>query len=411
MTIFHIDYCRFDRCKNQISILFAPDLSILLYSFNIVFTVKSKEYPNFECTGTRYYYLLISFTENIMKTYSAKQLSLFISSVISCIGAIFIIINTGFEIQAITFIVTILVLFCLIYLFILYILNYFIYDKIKPLYKTIREVPVQDRKHLMNSFPDGNILSNVQKDVEEWAKNKTDEITRLKDLEKYRKEFVGNVSHELKTPIFNIQGYILTLLEGGIDDTNINKLYLKRTEKSIDRMISIVEDLESITKLESGELKPNYVIFDIVKLTEEAFELEQPLAQLQKISLDFNPRPDKPIMVRADKKRILEVLTNLVVNAIKYGKKKGFVKVTFYDLHDTIMVEVADNGIGIGKKELPRIFERFFRVDKSRSREQGGTGLGLSIVKHIIEAHEQTINVKSVVDKSTTFTFTLEKAK
>jgi len=247
--------------------------------------------------------------------------------------------------------------------------------------------------------------------VEEWAKNKIDEIARLKDLEKYRKEFVGNVSHELKTPIFNIQGYILTLLEGGIDDPAINKLYLKRTEKSIDRMISIVEDLESITKLESGELKPNYIKFDIVKLTEDAFDLEQRVAQEQKISLEFNPRPDKPIMVRADKKRIMEVMTNLIVNGIKYGKRKGFVKVAFYDLHDNILVEVEDNGIGIEKNDLPRIFERFYRVDKSRSREQGGTGLGLSIVKHIIEAHKQTINVKSVIDKGTTFTFTLEKAK
>lgn len=346
-----------------------------------------------------------------MKTYSAKQLALFISVVLSSLAAIFILFNMVVEVKFATFLISMLIFFALTYIIILYILNHFIYDKIKPLYKTIREIPIQEKKQLRNSSSDGNLLNDVQKEVEEWAKNKTDEITRLKDLEKYRKEFVGNVSHELKTPIFNIQGYILTLLEGGIDDPNINKLYLKRTEKSIDRMISIVEDLESITKLESGELKPNYQKFDIVKLTEEAFELEQPLAQLQKISLDFNPKPDKPVMVRADKKRMMEVMTNLIVNGIKYGKKKGFVNVSFYDLHDTIMIEVADNGIGIGKNELPRIFERFYRVDKSRSREQGGTGLGLSIVKHIIEAHEQTINVKSIVDKGTTFTFTLEKAK
>jgi two-component system phosphate regulon sensor histidine kinase PhoR len=200
------------------------------------------------------------------------------------------------------------------------------------------------------------------------------------------------------------------LLEGGIDDPKINKLYLQRTEKSIDRMISIVADLESITKLESGELKLNMADFDMVKLTEEVFELAQMLANERSISLQFATRTDKPVMVRADKKRIMEVMNNLVGNGIKYGKKRGFVKVGFYDLHETIMIEVSDNGIGMDKNDLYRIFERFYRVDKSRSREQGGTGLGLSIVKHIIEAHDQTINVKSVIDKGTTFTFTLEKS-
>jgi two-component system phosphate regulon sensor histidine kinase PhoR len=237
------------------------------------------------------------------------------------------------------------------------------------------------------------------------------EIERLKELERYRKDFVGNVSHELKTPIFNIQGYILTLLEGGLEDPNINKLYLTRTEKSIDRMISIVEDLESINKLETGELKPQYSVFDIVKIVDDVFELEQRLSKERKISLLFDNKPDKQLLVKADKKRIIEVLANLVTNGLKYGKKNGFVKVGFYDFDDKIMIEVTDNGIGVDKKDLSRIFERFFRVDKSRSREQGGTGLGLSIVKHIIEAHNQTINVQSVLNEGTTFTFTLEKAK
>jgi two-component system phosphate regulon sensor histidine kinase PhoR len=176
-------------------------------------------------------------------------------------------------------------------------------------------------------------------------------------------------------------------------------------------MISIVEDLESITKLESGELKINLVDFDLVKLTEDVFELAQMLAKERSISLEYATKIDKPIMIHADKKRIMEVMNNLVGNGIKYGKKRGHVKVGFYDLHETILIEISDNGIGMDKNDLPRIFERFYRVDKSRSREMGGTGLGLSIVKHIIEAHDQTINVKSVVDKGTTFTFTLEKAK
>ncbi len=305
-----------------------------------------------------------------------------------------------------------IVLFCaLSYFLVLFILNRYINEKIKPIYKTIREVPISGKKNKLLEKIGTTNISDVQKQVEEWAKNQTEEITRLKDLERYRKEFVGNVSHELKTPIFNIQGYVLTLLEGGIDDPKINKLYLQRTEKSIDRMISIVEDLESITKLESGELKINLVDFDLVKLTEDVFELAQMLANERSISLEYATKIDKPIMIHADKKRIMEVMNNLVGNGIKYGKKRGHVKVGFYDLHETILIEISDNGIGMDKNDLPRIFERFYRVDKSRSREMGGTGLGLSIVKHIIEAHDQTINVKSVVDKGTTFTFTLEKAK
>lgn len=176
-------------------------------------------------------------------------------------------------------------------------------------------------------------------------------------------------------------------------------------------MISIVEDLESITKLESGELKLNPVKFDIVKTVREVFEMEQWQADERNITLEIVNPPPRPVYVKADRNRILEVLTNLIVNGIKYSKKEGFVQVSFHDLEDNIMVEVTDNGIGIEKKYLPRIFERFYRVDKSRSREQGGTGLGLSIVKHIIEAHNQSIHVRSIVDQGTTFNFTLEKSK
>ena len=303
-----------------------------------------------------------------------------------------------------------LVFFLVTYFLIQFILNKFISDKIKPIYKIINYFPEKGKEAKRKNL--GFVeIAEVEHDVEEWAQNQLQEIERLRDLERYRKEFVGNVSHELKTPIFNIQGYILTLLEGGLEDPKINTLYLTRSEKSIDRMISIVEDLESITKLETGELKPQYSVFDIIKVTEEVFDMEHLLAKERKISLKFTKRPDKPIMVTADKKRIIEVLSNLVTNGIKYGKRKGSVKVGFYDFDEKIVVEVSDDGIGVDKKDLPRIFERFFRVDKSRSREQGGTGLGLSIVKHIIEAHNQTINVQSILDEGTTFTFTLEKAK
>lgn len=342
-----------------------------------------------------------------MKTYSAKRLSLFITVLLLISNFGFFLIQSKKDFGSVFSILFISLFGTVSYFLVLFILNRYINEKINPIYKTIREVPVSGRKEKVGSTN----ISDVQKDVEEWAKNQTLEITRLKDLERYRKEFVGNVSHELKTPIFNIQGYVLTLLEGGIDDPKINKLYLQRTEKSIDRMISIVEDLESITKLESGELTLNLVNFDMVKLTEDVFELAQMLANERNITLQFITKTDKPVMVKADKKRIMEVMNNLVGNGIKYGKKRGHVKVGFYDLHETVLIEVSDNGIGMDKSDLPRVFERFYRVDKSRSREQGGTGLGLSIVKHIIEAHDQTINVKSIADKGTTFTFTLEKAK
>jgi two-component system phosphate regulon sensor histidine kinase PhoR len=305
-----------------------------------------------------------------------------------------------------------LVLFFIIAFYIIqYAIHKFILEKIRPIYKIIDFVPQKEKEVKLKLTPGFVELADVEQDVENWAQNQLQEIERLRELERYRKDFVGNVSHELKTPIFNIQGYILTLLEGGLEDPSINKLYLTRTEKSIDRMISIVEDLESINKLETGELKPQFSIFDIVKIVEDVIEMEQRLAKERKIWLTFTDKPDKPLMVKADKKRIIEVLTNLVVNGLKYGKKNGFVKVGFYDFDDKIMIEVTDNGIGIDKKDLSRVFERFFRVDKSRSREQGGTGLGLSIVKHIIEAHNQTINVQSVLNEGTTFTFTLEKAK
>jgi two-component system phosphate regulon sensor histidine kinase PhoR len=342
-----------------------------------------------------------------MKTYSAKRLSLFITVLLLISNFGFFLVQSKKDFGSVFSILFICLFGAVSYFLVLFILNRYINEKINPIYKTIREVPVSGRKEKVGSTN----ISDVQKDVEEWAKNQTQEITRLKDLERYRKEFVGNVSHELKTPIFNIQGYVLTLLEGGIDDPKINKLYLQRTEKSIDRMISIVEDLESITKLESGELTLNLVNFDMVKLTEDVFELAQMLANERNITLQFITKTDKPVMVNADKKRIMEVMNNLVGNGIKYGKKRGHVKVGFYDLHETVLIEVSDNGIGMDKVDLPRVFERFYRVDKSRSREQGGTGLGLSIVKHIIEAHDQTINVKSIADKGTTFTFTLEKAK
>ncbi|WP_346855638.1 ATP-binding protein [uncultured Draconibacterium sp.] len=346
-----------------------------------------------------------------MKTYSSKFLAVVVSVTLTILALAIALLAHYYNNHFWIIIVPTILFFVASYYSIVFIIQKYIIDRIKPIYNTIRDLPLSGKKLEEANLNTNSLLLNVKNEVEEWAKTQLKEIERLKELEKYRKDFVGNVSHELKTPIFNIQGYVLTLLEGGLDDPKINKLYLRRTEKSIDRMVSIVEDLESITKLESGELKLNFIKFDIVKTVAEVIEMETWQASESKIKVQIIDKPDKPIFVKADKKRILEVITNLIVNGIKYGKKKGYVNISFHDLEDNIIVEVADNGIGMEKKDLPRIFERFFRVDKSRSREQGGTGLGLSIVKHIIEAHNQSINVRSVVDQGTTFNFTLEKAK
>jgi len=346
-----------------------------------------------------------------MRTYSSVQLSTIVSVILTLMSLAFMVLAYNYGSNIVVFILSTLFFFVASYFSVLFVIRKFIIDRIRPVYNTIRDLPLSGEKMDERVTDSNSLLRNVKYEVEEWAKTQLKEIERLKELEKYRKDFVGNVSHELKTPIFNIQGYVLTLLEGGLEDPKINKLYLTRTEKSIDRMVSIVEDLESITKLESGELKLNRIKFDIVKTVDEVIDMHHLAAGERKINVEITKRPEKPIYIKADRKRILEVLTNLTINAIKYGRKKGNVKFSFHDMEDTIIVEVSDDGIGIEKKDLPRVFERFFRVDKSRSREQGGTGLGLSIVKHIIEAHDQSINVRSVIDKGTTFNFTLEKAK
>lgn len=346
-----------------------------------------------------------------MKIYTSKFLASAVSVTLTILALAVMLLFYFYDQNVLVIIITTVLFFTAAYFAILFIIQKYIIDRIRPIYNTIRDLPLSGKKLDEKKLDHNSILINVKYEVEEWAKTQLKEIERLKELEKYRKDFVGNVSHELKTPIFNIQGYVLTLLEGGLDDPKINKLYLKRTEKSIDRMVSIVEDLESITKLESGELKLNMNKFDIVKTVEEVIEMEHWQASESKINVEIINKLERPIFVQADKKRILEVITNLIVNAIKYGKKKGFVHILFHDMEDNILVEVSDNGIGMEKKDLSRIFERFYRVDKSRSREQGGTGLGLSIVKHIIEGHNQSINVRSVADKGTTFNFTLEKAK
>ena len=300
-------------------------------------------------------------------------------------------------------------IFVLLYITVSKLLQQFVGRRLAPIYKTIYNLE-NVRKGLKKQGKENGIVE-VNQDVVNWATQKAEEISRLAATEQYRKEFLGNVSHELKTPIFNIQGYILTLLDGVLEDDTINRKYLERAEKSLERLIVIVQDLEYISKLESGEMQLNPANFNIVQLVEELFESFEMNARNHQITLRMEAAQGSKIMVHADRLRISQVLINLISNSINYGKSGGETIVRFSAVPDRVLIEVSDNGIGIEQAKLPRIFERFYRVDKHRSREHGGSGLGLAIVKHNIEAHRQTINVQSEPNVGSTFAFTLNKGK
>lgn len=288
-------------------------------------------------------------------------------------------------------------------------LQLFIYDKIKLIFRNIHSLNVEREAFRFDMNSD--ILGEVNKQVVNWAEDRMAEIKNLREQENFRKEFVGNVAHELKTPIFSIQGYILTLLEGALEDPNFNRKFLMKAARSVERMTRIVEDLDTITQFEAGNLKLNYDRVELVELTREVMEAQEMEAEKKKISLKLQKPGDKPLYVRCDSFRISQVITNLIANSINYGNENGQTTVRIFDMEDNYLVEVEDNGPGIAREHLPRLFERFYRVDKSRSRNAGGTGLGLAIVKHIIEAHKQSINVRSEPGKGSTFSFTLKKAK
>lgn len=278
-------------------------------------------------------------------------------------------------------------------------------DKIKNRFLT-KEIPRQ-----RNQLEEIDSIVDLDEQVDLLIESREKEVKQIQNLDSYRKEYLGNVSHEMKTPVFNIQGYIDTLLNGGLEDPNINREYLQRAERSIDRLINIIDDLETITQLETGDLHLEFDSFDIAALCKEIYASLEMNASKRNIHLELAKKYDKPIMVKADKFRIRQVLVNLITNSIKYGKDKGTTLITFNFLNNDVVVKVSDNGPGIDQKHLPRIFERFYRVDKGRSREQGGTGLGLAIVKHIIDAHQKSIIVESVSGEGTTFTFSLSSSE
>ena len=315
---------------------------------------------------------------------------------------------TGHLIEAIPYlIVSVVILFFLCFSIIQIRIENFIYKRIKRLYDDLSLLESAS----LTSKPIVTDMTTLTSEIERFAQKRKIELETLKIEEEYRKEFLGNISHELKTPLFTVQGYILTLLDGAMTDKGVRKKYLQRANKGVERLIYIIKDLDLISKLEIGEMNLEKVDFDVVEVIQNVFDLLEIKASKKNINLIFDQAYNKPIRVNADKEKIQQIISNLVVNSIKYGHEEGTTEVSIEDLiRNKVIIRITDNGEGIPEEHIPRIFERFYRVDKSGSRKEGGSGLGLSIVKHIIEAHDEKIYVESKEDVGSEFSFTLEKS-
>ena len=329
-----------------------------------------------------------------------------LSSLYISIGAYFVINYNDLSISVESVLIS-FIIFGLSFLILQLRVRKLFFERIRQIYEDLEF----ETDSLIKTSPIDSDMNSFSRDLEEFVKLKRTEIETLKKEGIYRKEFVGNVAHELKTPLFSVQGYISNLLDGAMDDKELLKKYLKRAEKSVDRLTFIIKDLDLITQLESSTLKLKVASFDILKLTEEIIEDLEISASKRNIKIIFNKNYDKQILVEADKNRIEQVITNLVSNSINYGSEKGTTEISFESNVEKIIVKVNDNGEGISEENMPRLFQRFFRVDVSRSRSQGGSGLGLAIVKHIIDAHNENIYVQSTVGVGSEFSFSLKKSK
>jgi two-component system phosphate regulon sensor histidine kinase PhoR len=298
-------------------------------------------------------------------------------------------------------------LFILSFFIIQYRAEHFIYRKIKNIYKEFSNIDTNEfqRKSVTTD------IESISQSVQKFVKGKQLEIQTLTEIDSFRRDFLGNVAHELKTPLFTVQGYILTLIEGAANDKEIRTKYLNRANKGVERLVAVIKDLDMIAKLEIDGLHLNIEIFNLLELIQNVFDLLEMKAKKRNITLLFDRIYEVPVFVKGDIEKIEQVLINLIVNSIKYGKPNGTTIVSIDPYNDQkILLKVTDNGEGIKQEHVPRLFERFYRVDQSRSREQGGSGLGLSIVKHIVEAHNETILLKSDFGEGSAFSFTLEKA-
>ncbi|RVU01649.1 sensor histidine kinase [Mucilaginibacter limnophilus] len=308
----------------------------------------------------------------------------------------------------VTFTATFVISFIIFY----YLIEKYIYSKIKLIYKQIHNLKLgRDLRDAIGEHVSADPINDVEHEVEEWATQKKSEIEELRKQEKFRREFLSNISHEFKTPLFAIQGYIDAIQEDDFEDKDMARQFLDKAARNVDRLSYLIKDLDEISKLEKGEIPINYSKFKINDLIKEVLDSSELKAERHHITLEFKEKYDEAIMVYADREKISQVIINLIDNSLKYGKEGGTTSVSIFELHDQVLVEITDDGIGIEEKYLPRLFERFFRTDSSRSRKIGGSGLGLAIVKHIIEAHQQTITVRSTEGLGSTFGFTLQKAK
>jgi two-component system, OmpR family, phosphate regulon sensor histidine kinase PhoR len=344
----------------------------------------------------------------MLKSPTPRQIALYVSvltTFVIFLVVIFINASAGDMNRALNIVFIPIASFAACFFVVNYFIETFIYRRIKIIYKRIA-----DSKRTENAGI-GNTLEDVENEVESWADDKNKEIASLKELEEYRRNYLGNVSHELKTPIFNIQGFLHTLIDGGVNDPSVNLSYLQKAARNVERLNSIVQDLETISQLEAGKLTLDIQNFDIQQLTNEVIEDMELKAKEKNIKITFKEGANHGFRVRADRETIRQVLTNLIGNSVKYGKVNGQTKISFYDMDKIVLIEVSDNGIGIARHHLKHLFDRFYRVDKSRSRNAGGTGLGLSIVKHIIEGHNQSVHVRSTEGVGSTLGFTLEKVK
>lgn len=344
------------------------------------------------------------------KNLSPQKLSAFTAAIVSLPeGLAFYFIKEKWWVGLLATVLT----FIGAYFLIRFVLEWFIYRKIKLIYKFIYQTKATKREEMYYKYilPQKSI-DEVREDVENWAKQQKAELEVLQQNEAYRREFLQNLAHEFKTPIFAIQGYVDTLLSGAMHNPETQQRFLQNTAKNVDRMVTLVSDLDEISKLESGEqplYKENFIIQDLIR---EVFETLSIHASQKRIHCSIKKGCESPITVFADKEKIRQVVNNLVENAIKYGKAEGQITASIYNTDGKrVLIEFSDDGIGIAEEHLPRIFERFYRTDRGRSRDVGGTGLGLAICKHIIEAHKQSMHVRSKLDIGTTIGFTLAGKK
>ena len=311
--------------------------------------------------------------------------------------------NLGFE----SIIISIIALFIISFFIIQYRAEHFIYRRLRKIYQEVSILNVNDLKRESATTD----IDKLSKSMQKFVEGKRLEIKSLTERDSFRRDFLGNVAHELKTPLFTVQGYILTLLEGAVNDKEIRMKYLNRANKGVERLVAVIKDLDMIAKLENEGTKLDIEVFNILELIQNVFDLFEMKAKKRNISLKFDKVYEFPVFVKGDIEKIEQVLINLVVNSIKYGNPNGTTYVGVESYSDKkFIIKVTDNGEGIKKEHISRLFERFYRVDQSRSREQGGSGLGLSIVKHIVEAHNENILLKSTFGKGSEFSFTLEKA-